>query len=97
MTIPAALFFAAAITTGIGNGLTTPSARAGSMSVRADLAGSASGLGGALIVATGAVMTQATGMVLTFHAGVPVLLGLMFGLCALGLALAVWIRTQAAA
>lgn len=94
MTVPAGLFFAAAITTGIGNGLTTPSARAGSMSVRADLAGSASGLGGALIVATGAVMTQATGMVLTVNAGVPVLLGLMFGLCAVGLALAFWIRAQ---
>lgn len=94
MTVPAVLFFAAAITTGIGNGLTTPSARAGSMSVRADLAGSASGLGGALIVATGAVMTQVTGMVLTVNAGVPVLLGLMLGLSVLGLALALWIRAQ---
>ncbi len=94
MPVPALLFFAAAITTGIGNGLTTPSARAGSMSVRADLAGSASGLGGALVVATGAVMTQVTGWVLTLNPGVPVLLGLMFGLCALGLLLAVWIRAQ---
>lgn len=97
MQVPAWLFFAAAVTTGIGNGLTTPSARAGSMSVRADLAGSASGLGGAMIVATGAIMTQITGTVLTFNASVPVLLGLMFGLCAVGLALAVWIHAQSKA
>lgn len=94
--VPPVLFFAAAITAGIGNGLTTPSARAGSMSVRADLAGSASGLGGALIVATGAVMTQVTGTVLTLDASVTVLLALMFGLCAAGLGLAMWIRAQLA-
>lgn len=94
MPVPALLFFAAAVTTGIGNGLTTPSARAGSMSVRADLAGSASGLGGALIVGAGAVMTQVTGLVLSVSASVPMLLGLMFGLCVSGLVLAAWIRAQ---
>ncbi len=91
------MFFAAAITAGIGNGLTTPSARAGSMSVRPDLAGSASGLGGALVIAFGAVLTQVTGAVLTEQNGAWMLLALMLGLSLAGLALAGFIRKASAA
>jgi Bcr/CflA subfamily drug resistance transporter len=94
ITSPVVLF-AAAITTGIGNGLTTPSARVGSMSINPKLAGSASGIGGALILAVGAVMTHATGLILTPQNGVWMLMLLMLGLCLAGLALAVWIRTLA--
>ena len=88
------LFFAAAITTGIGNGLTTPSARAGSMSVRPDLAGSASGLGGALVLALGAVMIQLTGALLTPQNGVWMLMASMLFLCGIGLLCAIWIRLR---
>ena len=43
-------FFGPIIILGIGNGLTLPNASAGVVSVRPHLAGSASGLGGALMV-----------------------------------------------
>ena len=87
------VFFAAAICTGIGNGLTTPSARVGSLSVRPHLAGSASGLSGALIVAVGAVLTVLPGLLLTPENGVWVLMALMMSLAAGGLAsgLYVWV------
>jgi len=42
---------------GIGNGLTQPSANAGMMSVRPELAGSASGLGGAMMIGAGAALS----------------------------------------
>lgn len=48
------VFFGLMGVVGIGNGLTLPSANAGMMSVRPELAGSASGLGGALMIGGGA-------------------------------------------
>lgn len=57
--------FGPIIFAGIGNGLTSPSANVGLMSVRADLAGSASGLSGALTVAFGAVASLVSTSVLT--------------------------------
>ncbi|MDJ0896989.1 MAG: multidrug effflux MFS transporter, partial [Alphaproteobacteria bacterium] len=57
--------FGACVFVGIGNGLTMPSSNAGAMSVRPKLAGSASGLSGALAVAGGAVMSALTGAILT--------------------------------
>lgn len=50
---------------GVGNGLTMPSANAGMLSVRPDLAGSAAGLAGAMTVGGGAVLSSITGAVLT--------------------------------
>ena len=87
-----ALFFAAAITAGIGNGIATPSARAGSMSVRADLAGSASGLTGALILGVGAVLTQTTGALVSGGNSAALVLLLMWCLCAFALSVAIWLR-----
>ncbi|MBE1298225.1 MAG: Bcr/CflA family efflux MFS transporter [Rhodobacteraceae bacterium] len=55
------VFFGSAILVGFGNGLTIANASAGLMSVRPHLAGSASGLSGALSVALGAVITSLTG------------------------------------
>lgn len=51
------VFFGMMGVVGIGNGLTLPSANAGMMSVRPDLAGSASGLGGALMIGGGAALS----------------------------------------
>ena len=59
------VFFGAAIAVGFGNGLTVANASAGLMSVRPHLAGSASGLAGAITVALGAVMTTVTGLLVT--------------------------------
>lgn len=58
-------YFGAVMFVGFGNGLTLPAANVGVMSVRKHLAGSASGLSGAITVATGAVLTSATGALLT--------------------------------
>lgn len=74
--------FGCCIFVGIGNGLTTPSASAGAMSVRKDLAGSASGLIGAIIVAGGAIVTSATAAILTIWPNATILLSIMLG-CAL--------------
>ena len=50
---------------GIGNGLTMPSANAGAMSVRPELAGSAAGLAGAITIAGGAALSSITGALMT--------------------------------
>ncbi len=52
-------FFGLMAFTAIGNGLTMPNAAAGMMSVRPDLAGTASGLGGSIMIAGGAALSAA--------------------------------------
>jgi MFS transporter, DHA1 family, multidrug resistance protein len=49
-------FFGSILFVGLGNGLSLPSANAGMVSVRPHLAGSASGLGGALMIGGGAAL-----------------------------------------
>ena len=77
----APVFFGLMVTIGIGNGLTIPAAMAGSMSVRPDLAGSASGLVGASTVAVGAVATAIAGPAIGTFPG-PVALVLILSVCA---------------
>lgn len=59
------VFFGAAICVGFGNGLTVANATAGLMSVRPALAGSASGLSGALTSVLGAALISGTGAAVT--------------------------------
>jgi DHA1 family bicyclomycin/chloramphenicol resistance-like MFS transporter len=73
-----AAFFGPILFVGMANGLTTPGAYAGVVSVRPELAGSASGLVGALTLGTGAVLTSLTGALLVPETGVPTLLIIMF-------------------
>jgi len=56
-------FFAPMLLVGIGSGLVLPSAIAGAVSVRPDLAGAASGITGSVQVGLGAVATTAVGAV----------------------------------
>jgi Bcr/CflA subfamily drug resistance transporter len=84
--------FGATIFVGIGNGITMPSASAGSMSVRPDLAGSASGLSGSVTVGGGAIMTWTTGAILTPENGAYTLLGVMLAASAAGLVSALSVR-----
>lgn len=63
------VFFGLMVTVGLGNGLLLPSANAGMLSVRPQLAGSASGLGGAFIIGLGAVLSAFTGWVLHLGGG----------------------------
>ncbi len=55
------VFFGSAICVGFGNGLTNANTSAGVMSVRPNLAGSAAGLSGAMVVTLGAILTSMTG------------------------------------
>ncbi len=77
--------FGATIFVGVGNGITMPGSSAGVMSVRPDLAGSSSGLAGALTVGAGAVLTSAAGVVLSRFDGALPLLAMMLATAVLGL------------
>ncbi len=58
------VFFALTVPMGIGNGLCLPNANAGILSVRPDLAGTASGLGGAIMIGGGAGLAALAGHLL---------------------------------
>ncbi|WP_426037899.1 MFS transporter [Cypionkella sp. TWP1-2-1b2] len=60
----AVMFFGLTLTMGLGNGVALPSANAGILSVRPDLAGTASGIGGAIMVGGGAALASLAGAVL---------------------------------
>ena len=75
--VHAVAFFGPVMFVGLGNGLTMPSSNAGVLSVRPALAGSASGLAGALTVGGGALLTTVTGIVVTEKTGACGLLGMM--------------------
>ena len=57
--------FGATLFIGLGNGMSVPSCNVGVMNVKPDLAGSASGLNGAMGVGTGALLTTIMGVLLT--------------------------------
>ncbi|GAK71036.1 putative drug resistance transporter [Agrobacterium rubi TR3 = NBRC 13261] len=68
-------FFLPLALIGIGNGVTLPSANAGMVNVQPDLAGSASGLGGALTIGGGACLAVLASSLLSKEAGtIPLLL-----------------------
>ena len=95
-----AVMFGGAIFVGLGNGLTLPGVNAGVMSVAPRLAGSASGLSGAMTVAGGAVLTSLTGALVAGVSGtlgVYLLLTAMAVTSALGLVAALVIRRLEAA
>ncbi|MGV6846979.1 MAG: multidrug effflux MFS transporter [Marinibacterium sp.] len=72
------VFFACMSLIGLGNGMTIPNAMAGMLSVRPHLAGTASGLGGALMIGGGAALSALAGSLLTLETGAYPLLYLMF-------------------
>ena len=63
--VSAYTIFGATVFIGIGNGLTLPSCSVGVMNVRSDLAGSASGLSGAMAVGFGAILATIMAAILT--------------------------------
>jgi Bcr/CflA subfamily drug resistance transporter len=77
--------FGTTVFVGIGNGLTNPSSNVGALSVRPELAGSASGLSGALTVGAGALLTSFTGALMTEEYAVYKLVGMMLFCSAAGL------------
>ncbi len=64
-----AAFFGLMTSVGLGNGLVMPNATAGMLSVRPHLAGSASGLGGAIMIGGGAALSALAGAMLTEGSG----------------------------
>lgn len=62
-------FFVPLALIGVGNGVTLPSANAGMVSVQPHLAGSASGLGGAMTIGGGAALSVLASSVLSKEAG----------------------------
>ena len=62
-------FFGLMIFVGLGNGLVNPNATAGMLSVRPHLAGTASGLGGAIMIGGGAALSALAGALLTPETG----------------------------
>jgi len=81
-------WFGPCVLIGIGNGLSNPGAHAGAMSVRPELAGSASGLAGAMTIAGGAALSSLTGAALGVgNAGyVPLVMMLLSAVIALAAA-----------
>lgn len=70
----ALLFFGFATFVGLGNGMVIPNASAGMLSVRPHLAGTASGLGSAIMIGGGAALSVAAGQVLKLgHGSLPLL------------------------
>jgi DHA1 family bicyclomycin/chloramphenicol resistance-like MFS transporter len=76
--------------TGVGNGLTLPSANAGIVSVKPHLAGSASGLGGALQIGSGAALSMLAGALITAQSGPSPLLWIMLVSSAGGIVGTLW-------
>ncbi len=75
--LSALVFFGCFIFTGLGNGMLLPPATSGMMSVRPHLAGTASGLGGAIIIGGGAGLSALAGALLTVETGASPLIWLM--------------------
>lgn len=74
------LLFGTTVFIGIGNGLTTPAGNAGVLSVRPELAGTASGFTSALTVGLGAVATTAIGWALESTSTPFALLAILLGI-----------------
>lgn len=84
------LFFGLCTLLGFGNGLVMPNSMAGMLSVRPKLAGTASGIGGAVQIGAGAVIAAVTGFLLEDSA-TPLPLQAIMAACALAaLITALW-------
>lgn len=58
------VFFGLTVTVGMGNGMSLPNANAGMLSIKPQLAGTASGLGGAIMIGGGAALAALAGVLL---------------------------------
>jgi len=72
------IFFGLIVAVGLGNGMTLPNANAGIMSIKPELAGTASGLGGAITLGGGAALAALAGAVLRPGSDEMPLIAIMF-------------------
>ncbi len=82
----ALVFFGFMTFVGFGNGMVLPNATSGMLSVRPHLAGTASGLGGAIMLGGGAALSAVAGTMLTRGEGAFPLIWIMLATSALGVA-----------
>ena len=82
----ALVFFGFMTFVGLGNGMVLPNATSGMLSVRPHLAGTASGLGGAIMIGGGAALSALAGALLTGGNGAFPLIWIMFTTAILGVA-----------
>ncbi len=90
-----AIFFAFITSVGLGNGIALPNANAGMLSVRPELAGTASGLGGTLTIGGGAALSALAAFVLTEGSGAMPLLILMIASSALSILAILYVIARA--
>ncbi len=95
--ISAAVFFGCFVFVGLGNGMVLPSAMSGMMSVRPHLAGSASGIGGAIMIGAGAGLSALAGALLSPGSGAAPLIALMCVTTALGVGGILYVMSRARA
>lgn len=88
------IFFGAVAFMGLGNGMVLPSATAGMMNVRPELAGTASGLGGAMMLAGGAALAALSGAMLGEGSGAAPLLAIMAGSGLSGVLAILWVMRR---
>ncbi len=81
----ALVFFGSMTFVGLGNGMVLPNATSGMMSIRPDLSGTASGLGGSIMLAGGASLSALSGVILSQSDQAYPLIYLMLA-CAIGAA-----------
>jgi DHA1 family bicyclomycin/chloramphenicol resistance-like MFS transporter len=91
------VFFGLITFVGLGNGLVIPNATAGMLSVRPHLAGTASGLGGALMIGGGALLSGLAGKLLTPDTGaLPLIVIMLLSAAGAGISMAVVLRRNRA-
>ncbi|SMO57772.1 multidrug effflux MFS transporter [Paracoccus laeviglucosivorans] len=90
----ALVFFGSVAFMGLGNGILLPNANAGMMSVRPELAGTASGLGGSMSVAGGAGLAALAGAFLHDDAGAAPLLIIMVAVAAGSIVAILWVMAR---
>lgn len=91
------VFFGFTMFVGLGNGITLPNANAGMLSIKPDLAGTASGLGGAIQIGSGAALAAFTGMLLTPGSSEMPLVIVMLASAALAVLSILWVLQRAKA
>ncbi|MBF9032069.1 Bcr/CflA family efflux MFS transporter [Rhodobacterales bacterium HKCCE3408] len=89
-------FFGFMVFVGLGNGMVLPNAMSGMVSVRPQLAGTASGLGGAIMIGGGAALSAAAGFLLTLGTGALPLTVVMLVSSTLGVVAIVYTMNRAA-
>jgi DHA1 family bicyclomycin/chloramphenicol resistance-like MFS transporter len=91
------VFFGLMTTVGIGNGMSMPNATSGMLSARPHLAGTASGLGGAIMIGGGAGLSALAGALLVPGSGEAPLLWIMFLTSAASMLTIRWVIRRARA